>query len=350
MEYSLPIYIFQLPTLCKYGINCRYNLCHYSHPLERVHKKHPKYTYLQGKQNILFKCYSIMVKNYNNSITLQCFTNHFPNHNLNELLQIKYTGLSCNLLPSPYFLMENSLVLNHGADHLGGGVLHKGFVQEEIKTISSTLLGAFIACDGWDNLPSPMKQSLIRDPFVIRMEQFVDIPNLYATGGVLMAANNDIADQSIKRLPNPVKFDWLCMAFKRLKYTDGREYTFDLLKQMFVTSYKVFTIGIENALCDANGDINILIGNIGCGAFNHCIHVTYTIVILGLYCATLQFNKKINTYYCAYDDATSNEINSAFGCFEFINSCKNKGMTINEILYEIFYERQKDVKWKNKFV
>jgi hypothetical protein len=340
------IYIFQLPTLCNYGINCTDRNCNYSHPLGFYKQKHPKYKYYIGKQNILFKCYKIMTKKFKNQITLQYFTNKFNNFNFEQILGIKYFGMDYNMLPQPYFLLENSLVLNHGANHLGGGVLRKGFVQEEIKTLSSTLLGAFVACHDWKNLPIELQSSLIKEPFVIRMEQFANIEKLYATDGVLKANNIQTVEQNIEALDNIIKFDWLCMAFPKLEFTDGRQYNYDMLLQMFITSYRAFSIGLANAICNADDEINIQIGNIGCGAFNHCINVTFSIVMLGLYSARLEINKKINIYYCAYDDNNCKELNGDNGAVNFLKSCE--GNNIGQIISDVMDKCKKYKNWRDK--
>jgi hypothetical protein len=349
MEIHNPMYIFQLPTLCKYGINCTNNNCNYTHPLGKYSQQNNKYDYYLGKQNILFKTYNIMKNKYNNQITLQCFSNNFYNYNFEQLLETKYYGLNHNIVPNPYFLMKNALVINHGAERLGGGVLSKGFVQEEIKTMVSTLLGAFIACHGWKNLVSPMKNSLINEPFIVRMEQFADITTLYGTTGILSAVDPNVVEQNIKSLNEPVQFDWLCMAFQKLKYTDGREYSYELLIQMFITTYKAFTVGIQNAIGDNNGEINILIGNIGCGAFNHCVNVTYSIVILGLYCAITQIGKNANIYYCTYDQEIYKELHSDLGAVNFMNSCKDR-FSVKDIIIKILDKIKKNNKWREKFV
>lgn len=350
MEIINPTYIFNLPTLCKHGIDCTKQNCNYTHPLGKFSKQNKLYDYYVGKQNILFTTYNFMKKKYNNQVVLQCFYNNFYNFNYDGILSSKYLGLNHNIVPTPYFLIENALVLNHGADRLGGGVLSKGFVQEEIKTIVSTLLGAFVSCHGWKNLTYPMRNSLINDPFVIRMEQFADIDKLYGTGGVYAAVKQDIVDENVKILDNVVKFDWMCMAFQKFKYTDGREYNLNLLTQMFITSYKTFVIALDNAVANQiDNKINILIGNIGCGAFNHCIHVTYSIVVLALYCAVIQVGKNVNTYYCAYDEETLKELYSEFGAVNFINSCKDN-LSIKGIIEKIMGKIKKYGNWRNKFV
>ena len=353
------IHLFQLLNIsakpCNYKNKCYNKICSYSHP-----KSNFEFKYDQGKNNML--CYALnCISSYylldKSLFDLKHFATKFDN-NLsiwNDIKNFQYKGLNHTVIAEAFNIRKNSLVLNFGNKMLGGGTLHKGNVQEEQITMMSSLLPFLIQMGDWDGLPDPLKKSLADDPYVIRMNKFGDMLRpIYATDGVLKANSMEFIENNMIMFNEPIEFDWLCAAWPRLNTSDGSSYNnINMLIKMFLTTYKVFVTGLCSANLDSeNGRIRIVIGSMGCGAFNHCVHIAYCILILSLHCAVVNVkpNAVVDVIYYTYDQYIYNELNSLNGAVNVLDSLISKNMKVEDVIKHIWKLCQdiSNDKWRRK--
>ena len=350
-------------TQCNYNKNCYNKHCPYSHPKSDFQVK-----YDQGKSNML--CYALVCMSQyylmdKSLFDLKHFAINFDSDLKiwNEVKNFKYNGLNHIVVADAFVIKKNSLVLNFGNKMLGGGTLHKGNVQEEQITMMSSLLPFLIQMGDWDGLPIPLKKSLADEPYVIRMNKFGDMRRpIYGTDGVLKANSKEFVKDNMFVFDNPIEFDWLCAAWPRLNKSDGSSYTdINILVKMFMTTYKVFVTGLCAANLDSeSGHIRVVIGSMGCGAFNHCVHIAYSILILSLYCAVINVKSSsvVDVIYYTYDQNIYNELNSVNGAVNVLDgliskqmdSLTNKHMNIEDIIKYIWIlcQDKSNDKWRRK--
>lgn len=385
----------EFPQLCKYGIKCTNIHCNYEHIFHKINEKsapcnygkncnnknctffHVKseyeINYEQGKFNMIYNTVSHM-KNFYNTDTdtdtntdtntdidkglkelfdLTHFSVNFDSDiNLwNKVKRLNYCGLNHSVIPDAFDIRKNNLVLNFGNRRLGGGTLYHGNVQEEQITMWSSLLPFLINSNGWGGLPGPLKKSLADNPYVIRMNKFGNWSReIYGGNGVLNANLSDFIAENMIKFDEPVEFDWLCAAWPRLSNSDGRDYkTINMLIKMFITTYKVFVTGLKFANLDENGNIRILIGSMGCGAFNHCVHIAYSILILSLYCAVVNSSlSNLEVVYYTYDKNMFDVLNGTDGAVGVLD--KLRGQSVEDCVRYIWElcQRKDTDKWRKK--
>lgn len=353
------------PNLCSLGPNCENGDCRDYHIFQknslmdicdkgdcnvRECKICYRVKYCNGKHNMIFKSLQIMKKYFDidsslfnlemNTINLQ----HIEFSHLGDIGIEKISNYDMKLGAFPN--IPNTCVQNFGAKNLGGGILGQGNVQEELKTLVSSLLPMFIY--GKNNVPICLRNSLIDNPFIIKMNLFADTTtDMYATQGVLKSNDITFVENNLIPLNEPIPIYWLCSSVIKLPKPDGSSYKPEIIHNMFLTLYKTYYIAIRTVV---EPEITFNLGAIGCGAFNHNIHVSFSICLLAISAAirSADIDKKINIHYYAYSQELYNELSSKNGGIDYVNSIKNK--SINQCITEIWnlITQNDDDKWRIK--
>jgi len=223
---------------------------------------------------------------------------------------------SIQLLESQYVFFPNHTYQIFSNSKLGGGVLKKGNVQEEKLMLTFSVL-QYLMYDFHHNTACTLSNDLSVNPIVIDTMVIVkdnsyvgySEPSMsinYGTMGLLEACDKNKANALFTEIDTPIPIKALCVAMPDFFSSETR-YDHQVLHTMFETLYKSFVVSIEanekNVLCL---EINLHIGNIGCGAFGHNYCTIYLLQLLALgyaiKCRTPL--KKINVFYHTYSKKT----------------------------------------------
>jgi len=289
---------------CKYGIKCfDVNNCVYDHPFTEnilaIGKSNLLYAASKSAETDL-KYFNIKVLSYED-LCMNVMDWHYMKH-----MHVDFTVFDWQVTETSYIWIENEVFQNFANEHLGGGTLRLGNVQEEIMMRSLGLLQyLYRGCqdDKMNILSSNLKDNpLLIDTYVVVKDK--SIKEHYGNNGLVYAAKNEnILFEPIK----PFKVKIMCIAMTRLDSQSGSSYNMEMLYVSLESLIKAYIISFVANELDNDILINkIHIGNIGCGVFNHNYNVIYVLQKIAVSVAILMIasKKKIHIEYHTYDHQT----------------------------------------------
>lgn len=180
--------------------------------------------------------------------------------------------------PTAYEWHDKHIYQNFANNVLGGGTLGLGNVQEEIMMRSLGLIQYLYNGSAYDK-KNILSSSLELNPLLVDTYVVVDDKSTsehYSHKGLIWAKDRHKAYSLYEEIDHPIPVKIMCVAMPHLGKSDGSSYNLTVLVQSLITLIKGFVVSLISGECDADlTEININIGNIGCGVFNHNVNTIH---------------------------------------------------------------------------
>jgi hypothetical protein len=276
-----------------------------------------------------------------------------PEFNAKEF-RCNFDNMFCIFNSQKYEYKSNEAYVDFAAKKLGGGVLGRGFVQEEIMVMESNLLPLVAAtklkASGANTCPELPLKNLDKHPVVIQGRRFLEVTGQDEIYGRLLEAKAPFdAEQHLRLCQNPIDIYLTAMAAPDFHHASkGKTYTQADLSALLTLAVR----GFYDTMMAQHGDHNPLIihtGNWGCGAFGNSRQTIWVVQRLAIEAAYNLFRQTTGAssrleFHCnAYDDAglkAAHEANQAFAR-DFPN-----GLTLEEYGRLLFAKTQADAAWQ----
>lgn len=240
---------------------------------------------------------------------------------------------------------------------IGGGVMHGGFVQEEIMLLESTFL-PLIAEARSNGEAAPLSfapaiplNSLDSLPVVLKFRMFNQI-KIY--GNTNLVTNEQVASNVMVALPQSIDIYAPAMAAPDLG--PQSRYSEEILEKMYKVALRAFYTTLV-AQFDEHHPLDLHTGNWGAGVFGNSIYSSWAIQRLAAEAAYMIFSKTKNTKaefnysHDAYDEKSLAAVNDASQMLSekmaaYSLSAMKPTITAKEVMALILALSQQSPKWQ----
>lgn len=355
--------------ICNYGIKCRkINECGKIHPLDGNLN-------LIGKSNLLYRVgqlsANIPIQYFDIKVYDSKMIGHLDKYKptrTRDLLDsficnAKYKRMKHNIEISitirEYEFLHYQCYQSFANDCIGGGVLRKGYVQEEKLVLTLSLL-QYLMYGFQYNKNSCLSNKLSTDPIVIDTNVIIkdhsyhkyDEPSIsihYATKGLIEVSDMDKASRLYTAIENPIPIRIVCVAMPDIvknKETYNIDNLYKAFGSLFISNLTLLRVVETDSQYDST---TYHIGNIGCGAFGHNYNTVYLLQMLAMNCAIDCINpkKKVILIYHAFSETTRKSINIYAECV--LNTWIYKSLSYEDCLRDLYCKQMSHPEiWKNK--
>lgn len=186
--------------------------------------------------------------------------------------------------PGNYYYREGESYINFASTQLGGGVLRRGFVQEEFIFCMSSAL-PYLARHKWSNERAWATINEREGSIITRMSLIANIhPSLYGR-----AIDKKYSDDKVKPFDTPITINFVAMPAVKFASPGSASYDKKRIQSMVNRSYSSYcgAFDVHNSLTPGKPFV-LNSGMWGCGAYNNDPYVILIVqtIAWALFCET----------------------------------------------------------------